>query len=199
MKSDQHYLRQVLLRFAQIQYNFPNEDYSHMKIVHWEKQSERLALTKIILKICKNVKLLFQNLPRVLKIQSPVYIFGDIHGNFKNLMCYNNLFWHNAPYDLVVNSLLLGDYVDRGTQSLECILFLFCLKLICPDQFHMLRGNHEDRLLQQQFTFYKECLKKFSKFGEIIWESINIVFDHMPLCAIVDEDIFCSHGGKGYF
>lgn len=62
------------------------------------------------------------------------------------------------------------------------------MKLLAPERIFMLRGNHECRSLQKDFTFHSECIDKFgSENGEKIFEAFNKVFEYMPLCAIIDE------------
>ncbi len=57
-------------------------------------------------------------------------------------------------------------------------------------------GNHECRVIQQNFTFQSECHEKFGAgLGERIWEEVNRVFDVMPVAAVIDRKIFCVHGG----
>lgn len=188
-------LRQILRRFCNQKYGFPRID-SNQACIKWENKEERINLTDKILKVCADSMEIFKKSPRVTKLESPVYVFGDIHGNFKDMMTYDYLFWKRAPNGFVANSLFLGDYVDRGENSIECVLYLLCLKLLVPNKIHMLRGNHESRPLQQQFTFQKECLEKFANKGNAIWEAFNNTFDCMPLCGVIDEQIYCAHGGK---
>ena len=127
---------------------------------------------------------------------SPVYIFGDIHGNFRDLMIYDHLFWKTAPKGIAANCLFLGDYVDRGDYSVECLLYLLCMKNLMPNKIHLIRGNHEDRSVQKMYTFQRECVSKFgAQQGATLWELFNEVLDCMPLCAIVDEQVFTAHGG----
>lgn len=188
-------MRNILRRFFNITFGTQRTG-TISKGVKWEVQEERIQLTEKIIHICNASREMFRRSPRVIKVQSPVYVFGDIHGNFRDLMVYDHYFWEMAPTEQVSNSLFLGDYVDRGDHSIECILYLLCLKLLIPDKFHMLRGNHESRVIQQQFTFYKECLEKFAQNGTSIWDHFNSVFDCMPICAVIDEQIYCAHGGK---
>jgi protein phosphatase len=96
--------------------------------------------------------------------------------------------------------LFLGDYVDRGSQSLETILLLLALKLKYPEQIHLLRGNHEDRCINNGFGFFEECqirLNEDSLDENSVFNKINEVFDYMPLAAIVEDKIICLHGGIG--
>jgi serine/threonine-protein phosphatase 2B catalytic subunit len=73
----------------------------------------------------------------------------------------------------------MGDYVDRGIFSVECIMLLFCLKLNYPETFLMLRGNHECRNMTDHFTFKEEVYKKFDA---EVYELIMDAFDALPLC-----------------
>jgi diadenosine tetraphosphatase ApaH/serine/threonine PP2A family protein phosphatase len=98
--------------------------------------------------------------------------------------------------------LFLGDYVDRGMQGLECLAYLFSLKVENPAKIYMLRGNHELRDVNGWVEHYGEksflwqCQARFGMdMGEMVWEECNAVFDRLPLAAVIDHDIFCVHGG----
>lgn len=127
-----------------------------------------------------------------------LFLISDIHGNLTDLLTYDMNVWRSNVYFFSSNLLFLGDYVDRGPNSVECILYLLCMKAIAPHRVHLLRGNHETRQLQREYTFHNEVTEKFGVeggFAETIFDAFNAVFDVMPLVAIVDESIYCAHGG----
>lgn len=86
-------------------------------------------------------------------------------------------------------------FYQRGDYSVECMIYLLCMKVLAPDHVFLLRGNHETRELQKEFTFCKELQARFGPSADYAFKMFNAVFDVMPLAAIVDEQIFCSHGG----
>ena len=77
-----------------------------------------------------------------------------------------------------------------------CLLVpLTLLYILAPTKFHLLRGNHEHRELQKNFTFHTECLEKFGspELGEMVWEEINRAFDAMPIAAVVDRKVWLPY------
>ncbi|KAG0438937.1 Serine/threonine-protein phosphatase 2A catalytic subunit [Dictyocoela muelleri] len=139
--------------------------------------------------LCTKATEIFSSEPNVLSLKSPITICGDIHGQFYDLM---ELFKVGGLPPLT-NYLFMGDFVDRGFHSVETLSFLLCLKIKFKNRVALLRGNHESRQITQVYGFYDECLRKYG--NSRVWKMFTDLFDYLPLSAIVDEQIFCCHGG----
>ena len=104
------------------------------------KVSKSLCLKNTeIVAICQAARDVFLSQPTLIELSPPVKIVGDVHGQYSDLI---RLF-EMCGFPPAANYLFLGDYVDRGKQSLETILLLLCYKIKYPENFFLLRGNHE--------------------------------------------------------
>ena len=160
-----------------------------------------------IIRLCDQAEAIIKNQPIVLRFESPAMIFGDIHGQYSDLMRFFDL-W-GAPYDTYTGKddqiqffdyLFLGDFVDRGNHCLETICLLLALKVKYPEQIHLIRGNHEDRMINDTFGFSDELSSRLEEDPQepgSVFDRINRLFEYLPLAAIIDNKIFCLHGGIG--
>ena len=139
--------------------------------------------------LCEKVKELLIEESNCQPVKAPVNICGDIHGQFHDLI---ELF--NRGGEIPNSSyIFMGDYVDRGYNSVETIQLLLCLKVKYPGNITLLRGNHETRQTSALYGFYEETSRKYGNPNP--WKFCMEVFDHLPISAIVEGKIFCIHGG----
>jgi len=106
--------------------------------------------------ICSRVREIFLEQPPLVELEAPVKIVGDIHGQYSDLI----RMFEMCGFPPSSNFLFLGDYVDRGKHSLETILLLMCYKIKYPENFFLLRGNHECANVTRVYGFYDECKRR---------------------------------------
>lgn len=149
---------------------------------HFPIRSELLNL------ICdKSIEALKED-PMLLELTAPINVIGDVHGQFGDCMKFIEL----GGDPKTQKYLFLGDYVDRGPNSIETITSLLCLKLLYPQNIFLLRGNHETEEISRLYGFLDECQEFYT---ESIWAKFNEVFAYLPLAAVISQRIFCVHGG----
>lgn len=194
----------------------------------------------LLIDLCEDATQLFEKEENVLEIEGDSIVVGDIHGSFHDLLRIL-LYTENSDSKVI----FLGDYVDRGNFSLECITLLFSLKIMKPEKYFLLRGNHEFIEMSSNYGFKKEILnyhnpKKIEKnsrgqieleekneaiikkiknqkkdqktlqeefyyssyinincykYTERLFDAFMKSFSYMPICAIINQDSICLHGG----
>jgi serine/threonine-protein phosphatase PP1 catalytic subunit len=153
------------------------------------KGGKQVQLSEVeIRQLCVNARQIFLSQPNLLELHAPIRICGDIHGQYQDLL---RLFEYGG-YPPSANYLFLGDYVDRGKQSLETICLLLAYKIRYPSKIFLLRGNHEDAKINRIYGFYDECKRRFNV---RLWKIFTDCFNCLPVAALIDEKILCMHGG----
>ncbi|KAK7196559.1 protein phosphatase 1 catalitic subunit [Novymonas esmeraldas] len=164
----------------------------------------------LIVQILVRARALIASEPMLVEVESPVYVCGDLHGQYYDLV---NIFKRCPPMggtvfgsdakkprkepgtsadEKMFGFLFLGDYVDRGARSVEVVVTLLALKLISPGHMTMLRGNHEDEQIMLLYGFYDECKRRY---GIKLFKMFTDFFRVLPVAALVNGSIFCMHGG----
>ncbi|XWS73817.1 hypothetical protein CRYUN_Cryun02cG0161900 [Craigia yunnanensis] len=150
--------------------------------------------------LCESAERIFAVEPTVLQLKAPIKIFGDLHGQFGDLMrLFDEYGAPSTAGDIAyIDYLFLGDYVDRGQHSLETITLLLALKVEYPNNVHLIRGNHEAADINALFGFRIECIERMGERDGIwAWHRINRLFNWLPLAALIEKKIICMHGGIG--
>ncbi|KAI9276807.1 serine/threonine-protein phosphatase PP-Z [Phascolomyces articulosus] len=155
----------------------------------YSKITKQLCLKNSeVVAICRAAMEIFLSQPSLLELSPPVKIVGDTHGQYTDLI---RLF-EMGGFPPSSNYLFLGDYVDRGKQSLENMLLLLCYKIKFPENFFLLRGNHECANVTKVYGFYDECKRRLNP---KMWRTFVDTFNTLPIAALVAGKIFCVHGG----
>ena len=155
-----------------------------------EKVSDEVPLTEPEIKVLvEKAKEVLAKEDNVQPVSAPVTICGDVHGQFHDLL---ELFTIGGKCP-DTNYLFMGDYVDRGYHSIETLCLLLLLKIRYPTRIYLTRGNHESTEITQLYGFYDECVQKFGNAN--VWKMFTELFNYLPISAIVNNKIFCLHGG----
>jgi len=154
-----------------------------------KKPGKQVNLTETEIRgLCLKSREIFISQPILLELEAPLKVCGDIHGQYSDLL---RLFEYGG-FPPESNYLFLGDYVDRGKHSLETICLLMAYKIKFPENFFLLRGNHESASINRIYGFYDECKRRYSI---KLWKTFTDCFNCLPVAAVIDEKILCMHGG----
>ncbi|XP_065051782.1 serine/threonine-protein phosphatase 5-like [Rhopilema esculentum] len=156
-------------------------------------KSQKRLHKKYAYEILLQIKEYFSKGPSLCEIEIPetnkFTVCGDIHGQYYDLL---NIFDMNGIPSKENPYLFNGDFVDRGSFSVEVILTLFGFKLLYPDFFFMARGNHESSTMNQMYGFEGEVKSKYSSsMAELFTEVYNL----LPLAHVINGKILAMHGG----
>jgi serine/threonine-protein phosphatase PP1 catalytic subunit len=183
----------------------PANDLSHYVITHllqpatWQGASHDsfFLQARDVLELISSVEGVFKKQPMVLNLRAPIKVYGDIHGQFSDLMRLFSRYGSPAePVDGgdidAMDYLFLGDYVDRGAYGIECMILLACYKIKYPNKVYLLRGNHECAPISRIYGFYEEVKRRYNV---KLWKTFCDMFSYLPLAATVEDKIFCVHAG----
>ena len=153
-----------------------------------QHQNGPLIAEHAITEICNRARNVLLSQPMLLELESPIKVCGDIHGQYGDLLKLFRL----SGFPPHTNYLFLGDYVDRGKNSIETMTLLLAYKIRYPENFFILRGNHESVSINRIYGFFDECKRRY---GPKMFRTFNDCFNCLPICAIISDAIFCCHGG----
>uniref|UniRef100_A0A3Q2CS60 Serine/threonine-protein phosphatase n=1 Tax=Cyprinodon variegatus TaxID=28743 RepID=A0A3Q2CS60_CYPVA len=161
-------------------------------MMNWFKDQKKLH-RKCAYQILVQVKDVLSKLPSLVEITiketEKLTICGDTHGQYYDLL---NIFELNGLPSETNPYLFNGDFVDRGSFSVEVILTLFGFKLLYPDHFHLLRGNHETDNMNQMYGFEGEVKAKYTA---QMFQLFSEVFQWLPLAQCINSKVLVMHGG----
>ena len=170
-----------------------------------EYNGEKLSLDELKQFRDKLVKILKKE-PNVPEIEGPAIVVGDIHGNFEATNAIIKKFEDERLKNSNLSIVFLGDYIDRGPNNVDTLALLFNLKLKYPKNVHLICGNHEyiECGSSRENSLLKECKDKYPKWEQGKENRLKCVtrkqifqqiFDNLPKAVIINEKIFCTHGG----
>lgn len=180
----------------------PEKEFSKkMKdFLNWYEAVDSKDLCQEVIPVVQEARISLQSEEVVLDLNKDVQIVGDIHGDADSLRVVLDCFFNKLSVNKNFSILFLGDYVDRGSESLKCVLILLKLKILFPDNIYLLRGNHETNYIlecgqqSEGSTLFEECKNEGLGQGFYCFLQQEI-FDNLSIAAIVFNSFVCLHGG----
>mmetsp|Transcript_1743 Transcript_1743/g.5491 ORF Transcript_1743/g.5491 Transcript_1743/m.5491 type:complete len:825 (-) Transcript_1743:204-2678(-) len=171
----------------------------------WSRDEDAALLTQLFGEDYLDTLILLANAARKTVAQQPVLanveppcqIFGDLHGQLRDMLYLFGAF--DFPSCGSSKSFIFnGDFVDRGKHQVSTLGVLLALKVLLPGKVWLIRGNHEDKTMNEKYGFQEECHRLFgADFGPKCYETFHKVFDQLPVACLVSDRILVLHGGIG--
>jgi len=164
------------------------------------EETNRSAMASAIKTLSAETGSLLASQPTLLQLHAPAKVYGDLHGQFRDLLL---LLGHFGIPTAGSGPIFIfnGDFVDRGAHQLEVVILLFALKLVFPDRVFLLRGNHEDAVQNAgmgSLGFSEVCKKEFGiAEGGNVFHAVHAAFNYLPLACVLNERILVLHAGIG--
>ena len=174
------------------------EEFVKQLTTHFQQQKK--LHRKFVYQILLAILPLFRAQPSLQRVDVPagshITVCGDVHGQYYDVL---NLFSLNGAPSTSNPYLFNGDFVDRGSFSVEVIVLFFAYKLLYPNHFHLTRGNHESLNMNSIYGFQGEVN---AKVDSACFELFTEVFNHLPLATLISSQVpganlpvFVTHGG----
>jgi len=162
-------------------------------VVHLLQDTTTLSLDATM-KLLEDARQSFLKKPLLVDVQGPIYIIGQLNGDLDGLI---NIF-ETLGTPPETRYLFLGNIIGSRTQSLGVALLLFAMKVYYPEHLYIIRGKMEDQIQSREpkGTLYDECQKQYGmKPGRELWKEFVWLFDHMPICAVLNKTLFAVASG----
>ncbi len=182
-------------KISEFENNFLN---NFAKQVNDQKRGEACVSCKELVKTCNAVTPLLKNDGHVPSVNGPTIVVADLHGDFKAAKFYCDKFLEKLKSNPNTNIVFLGDYIDRGGNSIEILYMLFKLKIAFPKNVYLLMGNHESYQWGPRHpeSLSMEIVNQYSTNANQITKTLyHDVFKCLPFAAVVNDSVFCVHGG----
>eukprot|EP00555_Chaetoceros_dichaeta_P001024 CAMPEP_0198274226 /NCGR_PEP_ID=MMETSP1447-20131203/59579_1 /TAXON_ID=420782 /ORGANISM="Chaetoceros dichaeta, Strain CCMP1751" /LENGTH=520 /DNA_ID=CAMNT_0043968271 /DNA_START=46 /DNA_END=1611 /DNA_ORIENTATION=+ len=164
-------------------------------------KDQKLIHKRYVVRLLIHCRRYFQTLPSLLDVSIPdttdspnnkephVTVCGDTHGQFYDVL---NIFSINGTPSATNPYVFNGDFVDRGSFSVEVILTFLLLKMACPQCIYLTRGNHETKNMNRIYGFEGEVKHKYD---DKVFDLFLEVFCQLPLAVVIENKVFVTHGG----
>ncbi|KAJ2459170.1 Palmitoyl-protein thioesterase 1 [Coemansia sp. RSA 2424] len=164
-------------------------------LADWFRDQKNLPV-RYMYAILLQVEKLLRPLPTMVDVTVPagtvITVCGDVHGQYYDVL---NIFKLNGFPSETLLYLFNGDFVDRGSFSVEVIMLFFSLKLLYPNAFFLNRGNHESIDMNQLYGFEGEVRHKYPAQGKRMFDLFQETFEALPVAHLIQEKVFVVHGG----